>query len=181
MAPTKTLQAQVSRVETSGASTTKLSRRRSRRRTAATTWKNCRLRRSLETRRATSTTWLSRNHRSLSEGRLETRRASSTTWLSRNHGTLSEEGLEPRHRDGVLLVANCQAEKCAGSVNHPVWAVIQGREGWTSPITRTNTYSASQSAGGPKAGEAGDPCPSRWSTAVHGRWRGASERHESEG
>ena len=68
-------------------------------------------------------------------GRLETRRASSTTWLSRNHGTLSEEGLEPRHRDGVLLVANRQAEKCVGSVNHPVWAVIQGCEGRTNPVT----------------------------------------------
>ena len=58
--------------------------------------------------------------------RLETRRASSTTRLGRNHRTLSEEWLEPRDRDRVL---------CVGSVNHPVWAVIQGREGRTSSVT----------------------------------------------
>ena len=68
MAPPQTLRAQGSRVETSGASTTKLSRRRSRPRIASTTWKNRRLHRSLEMRRSSSTTWLSRNHRSLSEG-----------------------------------------------------------------------------------------------------------------
>merc|ERR1711911_40036 len=33
-------------------------------------------------------------------------------------------------------------------------------------------------AGGRKAGEAGDPCPSRWSTSVRGRWKGAYGRPE---
>ena len=58
-----------------------------------------------------------------------------TTWLSRNHRTLSEEWLEPRNRDGVFPVANRQAKVCVGSVNHPVWAIIHGPEGWTIPVT----------------------------------------------
>ena len=114
--PPQTLWAQVSRVKTSRASTTKLSRRRSRwrifPRTASTTWSNCRLRR-----------------------RLETRRAFSTTRLSRNHRTLSKEWLDPGDRDRVLIVTDSQAKVCVGLVNHPEWAIIQWREGRTSSVT----------------------------------------------
>ena len=113
--PPQTLRAGLSRVETSSASTTKLrwrSRWRILLRAALTMLNNRRLR-----------------------PRLELRRTASTSRYIRHNRAINQQRFKAWDRNWVLLVTNGEVEKRLGTANNPVWAVVQGCEGRTNPIS----------------------------------------------